>query len=80
MLLVLCVWPVASILILILVGLQAEYGGRGPKGEYLIDMSNPFWVILSAIVGLLFAVCLKLLLDVNARLRAKAKEESAKSK
>lgn len=60
--LILCSWPIMSVLVLLLIGLQAEYGKRGPKGEYLIDMSNPLWLAVSGIIGLLLAVGLKLLL------------------
>lgn len=59
---VLIAWPVISFLILVLLALQAEYGTRGPKGEYLIDLSTPHWLVLSGLLGLLAAGGLKLLL------------------
>ena len=78
MLFVICVWPVAAFIILALFGLLAEYGGRGPTGEYLIDLSNPFWFVLSAVLGLLVALIFKYLFDLNRRLRARLKDESDK--
>ena len=69
---VLITWPLSSFLILFLITLQAEYGGRGPQGEYLIDLSNPLWLVLSGFLGLLAAVALKLLLFVFKRERLNA--------
>lgn len=46
--------------------LEAEYGHRGPEGQYLINVNDPYIIILAVLRGLVVPIVLfAILLIVN---------------